>query len=81
MSEPAPIDEKTREELISAITRKVLNMLQKQDFADWYSDSGRFGAWLTGDSDIMQKEFGSASLLECETHLQSDLKEMLGFCN
>jgi hypothetical protein len=37
-------------------TQDVFNMLTYQAFADFYSDNGAFGKWITGDDDAPRKE-------------------------
>lgn len=49
--------------------QKILNLLEKQRFADWYNKGGRFDDYITGELNAPSKE----EILE-------DLKKMLANC-
>jgi hypothetical protein len=49
---------------------KVLAMLERQKFADWYNDGGRFDQWITGDC-----PFNSIT----KADILNDLAKLLGY--
>ena len=38
------------------IAKKILKVISKQDFAEWYGDGGEFEQYISGENTIPEKE-------------------------
>jgi hypothetical protein len=64
-----------KDEIIACMTQKILSTLQRQEFADWYADGGRFDAYL-GDGPEMEKEFGTQNYRVAEVLIMQDIQRL-----
>jgi hypothetical protein len=39
-----------------ALAERILKMVERQKFADWYAESGDFEKWIAGDPDAPTRE-------------------------
>lgn len=56
------------------IKEKILFTLSTQRFADWYSDDGEFGKWITGEVECKTKK----EVDEARLKLLEDIQRLFG---
>lgn len=69
------MNDEQKGELIAAITENILSALQRQDFADWYGDGGRFDAFIRGGQE-MEERFGTSNYRVAEVLIMKDIQRL-----
>jgi hypothetical protein len=69
------MNDELRGELIAAMTEQILSALQRQDFADWYGENGRFDAFIRGGKE-MENVFGTSNYRVAEVLIMKDIQRL-----
>lgn len=69
------MNDEQKGEIIRAITENILVTLQKQDFADWYGDGGRFDAFIRGGKE-MKETFRTENHRVAEVLIMRDIQRL-----
>lgn len=69
------MNDEQKGEIIAAMTQQILSALQRQDFADWYGDGGRFDTFIRGGKE-MEERFGTSNYGVAEVLIMKDIQHL-----
>lgn len=69
------MNDKLKGEIIASLTETILSTLQKQEFFDWYSENGRFDAFIRGGKE-MEERIGTENRRVAEVLIMQDIQRL-----